>query len=177
MLLCLSKSDIFLNCPRAAFLIEKAARFDLKGRRYVNSPYKYYFMDLGLRNARINFRQYEEGHLMENLIYNEMRLRGFSVDVGLVPGYEKDGNGKRQRVNREVDFVCNLGGRRYYIQSAYRMETEEKIRQEQASLLKVDDSFKKIIILGEECPVTRNRQGITTMSIYDLLLKENALEL
>ncbi|MDD6852373.1 MAG: ATP-binding protein [Bacteroidales bacterium] len=160
-----------------AFLVEKATRYDIKGKHYVNSPYKYYFMDLGLRNARINFRQYEKSHLMENLIYNEMRVRGFNVDVGTVPAYIQNEEGKSQRANLEVDFVCNLGSRRYYIQSAYRMESEEKIKQERASLIKVDDSFKKIIVLGEECPVTRDEHGITTMGIFDFLLKENSLEL
>ncbi len=160
-----------------AFLVEKSTRYDIKGKRYINSPYKYYFMDLGLRNARINFRQYEKSHLMENLIYNEMRLRGFNVDVGTVLAYTKNEEGKSQRTNLEVDFVCNLGSRRYYIQSAYRMESEEKIKQERASLVKVDDSFKKIIVLGEECPITRDEQGITTIGIYDFLLKENSLEL
>lgn len=160
-----------------SFLVEKSTRYDIKGKRYINSPYKYYFMDLGLRNARINFRQYEKSHLMENLIYNEMRVRGFNVDVGTVPTYVKNEEGERQRTNLEVDFVCNLGSRRYYIQSAYRMESEEKIKQERASLLKVDDSFKKIIVLGEECPVTRDEQGVTTMSVFDFLLKENSLEL
>lgn len=160
-----------------AFLVEKSTRYDIKGKRYINSPYKYYFMDLGLRNARINFRQYEKSHLMENLIYNEMRLRGFNVDVGTVLAYTKNEEGQSQRSNLEVDFVCNLGSRRYYIQSAYRMESEEKIKQERASLEKVDDSFKKIIVLGEECPITRDEQGITTIGIYDFLLKENSLEL
>lgn len=160
-----------------SFLIEKSTRYDIKGKRYVNSPYKYYFMDLGLRNARINFRQSEKSHLMENLIYNELRVRGFNVDVGVVPIVTKDKNGKQQRSNLEVDFICNLGSRRYYIQSAYRMESEEKIEQERASLLKVDDSFKKIIIIGEESPVIRDEAGITTISIYDFLLKDNSLEL
>ena len=134
-------------------------------------------MDLGLRNARINFRQSEKGHLMENLIYNELKIRGFNVDVGVVPIVTKDRNGKQQRSSLEVDFICNLGSKRYYIQSAYRMESDEKIRQERASLLKVDDSFKKIIIIGEESPVTRDESGITTISIYDFLLKDNSLEL
>ena len=160
-----------------SFIIEKSTRYDVKGKRYINSPYKYYFMDLGLRNARINFRQYEKSHLMENLIYNEMRVRGFNVDVGTVLAYTKNEEGKSQRTNLEVDFVCNLGSRRYYIQSAYRMESEEKIKQERTSLEKVDDSFKKIIVLGEECPITRDEQGITTIGIYDFLLKENSLEL
>lgn len=160
-----------------SFIIEKSTRYDIKGKRYINSPYKYYFMDLGLRNARINFRQYEKSHLMENLIYNEMRVRGFNVDVGTVLAYTKNEEGKSQRTNLEVDFVCNLGSRRYYIQSAYRMESEEKIKQERTSLEKVDDSFKKIIVLGEECPITRDEQGIATIGIYDFLLKENSLEL
>ena len=160
-----------------SFIIEKSTRYYIKGKRYINSQYKYYFMDLGLRNARINFRQYEKSHLMENLIYNEMRVRGFNVDVGTVLAYTKNEEGKSQRTNLEVDFVCNLGSRRYYIQSAYRMESEEKIKQERTSLEKVDDSFKKIIVLGEECPITRDEQGITTIGIYDFLLKENSLEL
>lgn len=160
-----------------SFLVEKSTRYDIKGKRYVNSPYKYYFMDLGLRNARINFRQSEKSHLMENMIYNELRIRGFNVDVGVVPVVTKDESGKQQRSSLEVDFICNLGSKRYYIQSAYRMESDDKIRQERASLLKVDDSFKKIIVIGEESPVTRDEFGITTISIYDFLLKDNSLEL
>ena len=160
-----------------SFLVEKSTRYDIKGKRYVNAPYKYYFMDLGLRNARINFRQSERSHLMENMVYNELRIRGFNVDVGIVPVVMADESGRQRRSSFEVDFVCNLGSRRYYIQSAYRMESDEKIRQERASLLKVDDSFKKIIVVGEERPVTRDEVGITTISIYDLLLKENSLEL
>jgi hypothetical protein len=134
-------------------------------------------MDLGLRNARINFRQSEKSHLMENLIYNELRVRRFNVDVGVVPFVTKDNDGSQQRTNLEVDFICNLGSRRYYIQSAYRIESAEKNAQERASLLKIDDSFKKIIIIGEESPILRDEAGITTMSIYDFLLKDNSLEL
>ena len=160
-----------------SFLVEKSTRYDIKGKRYINSPYKYYFMDLGLRNARINFRQSERSHLMENMVYNELRIRGFNVDVGVVPVVLTDENGRQQRASLEVDFVCNLGSRRYYIQSAYRMESDEKIRQERASLMKVDDSFKKIIVIGEESPVIRDETGITTISIYDFLLKNNSLEL
>lgn len=160
-----------------SFLVEKATRYDIKGKRFINSPFKYYFMDLGLRNARVNFRQTEKSHLMENLIYCEMRNRGFNVDVGVVPAVVSTSDGKRQRANLEVDFVCNLGSKRYYIQSAFRMESDEKMRQERASLLKLDDSFKKIIIVGEECPVTRDEHGIVTMSALDFLLKENSLEL
>lgn len=160
-----------------SFLIEKSTRYDIKGKRYINSPYKYYFMDLGLRNARINFRQPEKSHLMENMVYNELRIRGFNVDVGVVPVVRRGEDGKQHRSSLEVDFVCNLGSRRYYIQSAYRMESDEKIRQERASLLRVDDSFKKIIVIGEESPITRDEAGIATISIYDFLLKENSLEL
>lgn len=160
-----------------SFLVEKSTRYDIKGKRYVNSPYKYYFMDLGLRNARINFRQSEKSHLMENMIYNELKIQGFNVDVGVVPIVTKDENGKQQRSSLEVDFVCNLGSKRYYIQSAYRMESDEKMRQERASLLRVDDSFKKIIVIGEESPVIRDESGITTLGIYDFLLKDNSLEL
>ena len=160
-----------------SFLIEKSTRYDIKGKRYINSPYKYYFMDLGLRNARINFRQSEKSHLMENMVYNELRIRGFNVDVGVVPVVRRSEDGKQHRSSLEVDFVCNLGSRRYYIQSAYRMESDEKIRQERASLLRVDDSFKKIIVIGEESPITRDEAGIATISIYDFLLKENSLEL
>ncbi len=160
-----------------SFLIEKSTRYDIKGKRYINSPFKYYFMDLGLRNARINFRQSEKSHLMENLIYNELRIRGFNVYVGVVPIVFRDEDGKQQRANLEIDFVCNLGSRRYYIQSAYKMQTEEKEKQERASLTKVDDSFKKIIIIGEETPIIRDETGITTISIYDFLLKDNSLEL
>lgn len=160
-----------------SFLIEKATRYDIKGKRYINSPFKYYFMDLGLRNVRLNFRQSERSHLMENLIYNGLRIRGFNIDVGIVPIVTKDKEGKQQRSQLEVDFVCNLGSRRYYIQSAFKMETDEKIKQERASLVKVDDSFKKIIVLGEETPITRDEDGITTMSIYDFLLNPNSLEL
>ena len=160
-----------------SFLIEKATRYDIKGKKYISTPFKYYFTDLGLRNARLNFRQSEKSHLMENLLYNELRIRGFNVDVGVVPVIMRDEEGRQLRSQLEVDFVCNLGSRRYYIQSAFRMETDEKIRQEKASLLKVDDSFKKIVVLGEETPVQRDDAGIITIGIYDFLLKENSLEL
>ncbi len=160
-----------------SFLIEKATRYDIKGKKYINTPFKYYFLDLGLRNARLNFRQSEKSHLMENLIYNELRIRGYNVDVGVVPIVTRDNNDKQQRSQLEVDFICNLGSRRYYIQSAFKMETDEKIKQEKASLLKVDDSFKKIIIIGEETPILRDEAGITTIGIYDFLQNENSLEL
>ncbi len=160
-----------------SFLVEKSTRYDVKGKKYINSPYKYYFMDLGLRNARLNFRQFEKTHLMENLIYNELRIRGYNVDVGVVHSVTRDSEGKQQRSNYEIDFVCNAGSKRYYIQSAYRMETDDKIKQEKSSLLKVDDSFKKIIVVGDEMPITRDDNGITIMNVYDFLLKSNSLEL
>lgn len=160
-----------------SFLVSKAMRYDVKGKKYIDTPYKYYFTDMGLRNARINFRQDEKTHLMENVIYNELLIRGFNVDVGVVPVVSRDENGKQVRSQLEIDFVCNQGSKRYYIQSAFRMNDEEKRQNEQASLTKVNDSFKKIIITGEESLVHRNEQGITTMSIYDFLLTPNALEL
>lgn len=160
-----------------SFLVEKASRYDVKGKRYIDSPYKYYFTDCGLRNALLNFRQTEPSHLMENVIYNEMRVRGFNVDVGVVPVHLRKEDGSRERKQFEVDFVCNMGSRRYYIQSAYRMPDEEKMKQEEASLRYIDDSFKKIIIVGEDTPVMRNEAGITTIGIYDFLLNENSLDL
>lgn len=160
-----------------AFLAEKAARYDVKGRKYLDTPYKYYFTDLGLRNARLNFRQLEPSHMMENIIYNELRIRGFNVDVGVVPIVRRNADGKQERVRLEIDFVCNQGSRKYYIQSAYQMLDEDKIKQEEASLRNVDDSFKKIIIVADNITIRRNEAGITTMGIYDFLLKENSLEL
>ncbi len=133
-----------------SFLVSKAMRYDVKGKKYIDTPYKYYFTDMGLRNARINFRQDEKTHLMENVIYNELLIRGFNVDVGVVPVVSRDENGKQVRSQLEIDFVCNQGSKRYYIQSAFRMNDEEKRQNEQASLTKVNDSFKKIIITGEE---------------------------
>lgn len=160
-----------------SFLMEKASRYDIKGKRYIDSPYKYYFTDCGLRNMRLNFRQVEYTHLLENVIYNELIARGFSVDVGVVMKQTRDDNGERARQYYEVDFICNQGSRRYYIQSAYKMIDEEKVRQEEMSLRNIDDSFKKIIILGEYTPVLHNESGITIISIFDFLLKENSLEL
>lgn len=160
-----------------AFLINKADRYNAKGRKYIGSPVKYYFEDVGLRNARLGFRQVEETHLMENVIYNELRSRGYSVDVGVVEKRTTDETGKSVRKQLEIDFVANLGSKRYYIQSAFSIPTEEKRLQEKASLVNVNDSFKKIIIVKDVVNVTRDEDGITTMSIYDFLLKENSLEL
>ena len=167
----------YLNYLCESFLIEKTSQYDIKGKRYIDSPYKYYFSDCGLRNARLNFRQIEFTHLLENVIYNELLIRGFNVDVGVVSKQIRTDDGCRVRRNYEVDFVCNQGSKRYYIQSAYKMIDDEKVRQEENSLRNIDDSFKKIIILGESTPVIRNEYGITIISIYDFLLNENSLEL
>lgn len=160
-----------------AFIISKAQRYNVKGRKYIGTPMKFYFEDIGLRNARLGFRQVEETHLMENIIYNELRYRGYSVDVGVVEKREYDLDGKQFRKSLEIDFVANLGSKRYYIQSAFSMPTLEKQIQEKASLLNVDDSFKKIIVVKDVINVTRDENGITSMSIYDFLLNEDSLEL
>lgn len=160
-----------------AFLAERVFRYDVKGREYFDTPYKCYFVDLGLRNARLNFRQSEPTHAMENVIYNELRVRGYNVDVGVVPVVRRDSEGRQSRSQLEIDFVCNLGSKRYYIQSAYRMVDEAKIEQEEASLRRVDDSFKKIIIVGADILVRRSDAGITTMGIYDFLLNPDSLDL
>lgn len=160
-----------------AFVINKANRYNVKGRKYIGTPLKYYFEDVGLRNARLGFRQIEETHIMENIVYNELRSRGYSVDVGVVEKRGVNREGKTERTYLEIDFIANLGSRRYYIQSAFSMPTEEKRMQEKASLINVNDSFKKIILVKDVMNVTRDEDGITTMSIYDFLLKENSLEL
>lgn len=160
-----------------AFIISKAQRYNVKGRKYIGTPLKYYFEDIGLRNARLGFRQVEETHLMENIIYNELRYRGYSVDVGVVEKREMSENGKQIRKALEIDFVANLGSQRYYIQSALSMPTPEKQIQEKTSLITVADSFKKIIIVKDIVNVKRDENGIVTMSIYDFLLKENSLDL
>lgn len=167
----------YLEYLEDAFIINKANRYDVKGRKYIGTPLKYYFEDVGLRNARLGFRQIEETHLMENIIYNELRSRGYSVDVGMVEKRGKDAEGKEYKNQLEIDFVANLGSKRYYVQSAFSMPTEEKRVQEKASLINVNDSFKKIIVVKDVVNVTRDEAGITTMSIYDFLLKENSLEL
>lgn len=160
-----------------AFIISKAQRYNIKGRKYIGTPLKYYFEDIGLRNARLGFRQVEETHLMENIIYNELRYRGYSVDVGVVEKREMSENGKQIRKALEIDFVANLGSQRCYIQSALSMPTPEKQIQEKTSLINVADSFKKIIIVKDIVNVKRDENGIVTMSIYDFLLKENSLDL
>ena len=178
------QSTISLNTIRQyiehledAFIINKANRYNVKGRKYIGTPLKYYFEDVGLRNARLGFRQIEETHLMENVIYNELRSRGYSVDVGVVEKRGTNKDGKEYKNQLEIDFVANLGSKRYYIQSAFSMSTEEKRIQEKASLINVNDSFKKIIVVKDVMNIIRDEYGITTMSIYDFLLKENSLEL
>ena len=160
-----------------SFLIERALRYDVKGRRYIDTPQKYYFVDMGLRNARLNFRQDERTHIMENVVFNELLIRGFNVDVGVVPLTYTDEGGCRRKAQLEIDFVCNLGSRRYYVQSAYHIDSDEKRIQEQASLRKAGDSFKKIVVVGDDVAIRRNEEGITTMSIYDFLLNETSLEM
>lgn len=177
------KSDISLNTVKAyigyledAFLVSAASRYDIKGRKYIGAPLKYYFEDVGLRNARVGFRQDEENHLMENVIYNELRYRGFSVDVGVVKRREYNDEGAQRSVTREVDFVANLAGRRYYIQSAFAIPDAEKAAQEKASLLGIDDSFKKIVVVKDVVNVSRDERGIVTMGLFDFLLDPGSLE-
>lgn len=159
----------YLNYLQDAFLVEKAVRYDIKGKKYINTPAKYYFVDMGLRNARLSFRQQEYTHIMENVIYNELRLRGYSVDVGVVENVGKE-EGFSVRKSFEVDFVVNLGNRRYYIQSAYNIPTDEKMAQEQASLLSINDAFRKIIIVNQPIMSGYNEQGILMLSLQDFLM-------
>lgn len=166
----------YLKYLEESFLIEKAERYDIKGRKYISTPSKYYYTDLGLRNALLNFRQFEETHLMENAIYNELIYRGYSVDVGVVE-VRKIEDEKQVRKQLEVDFVVNRSSQRYYIQSAFALPTQEKVDQEQASLINIPDSFKKIVVVKGNGPVWRNEEGITFMGIYDFLLNENSLDL
>lgn len=166
----------YLDYFEDSFLIESAQRYDIKGRAYIETPKKYYFSDLGLRNARINFRQFEQTHSMENVIYNELRMRGYSVDVGVVPIVEKDPAGKAVRKQLEVDFVCNLGSARYYIQSAYSIPDEGKRTQEIRPFRKIGDSFKKIIITKDIVPIHYDDYGILTLNIYDFLLDPASIE-
>lgn len=166
----------YLDYLEDSFLIESAQRYDIKGKAYIETPKKYYFSDLGLRNARINFRQFEQTHSMENVIYNELRMRGYRVDVGVVPIAVKDKDGKVSRRQLEVDFVCNLGSSRYYIQSAYSLPDEEKRGQEIRPFRRIEDSFKKIIITKDIVPSYYDEFGILTVNIYDFLLNPECLE-
>ena len=159
----------YLDYMQDAFLIEKSVRYDIKGRKYIDTPAKYYFEDLGLRNARLNFRQIEQTHLMENLIYNELRLRGYSVDVGQVTMYIRNEEGKTERKQLEVDFVCNKGYDRVYIQSALNLDGDSKEEQELASLRHINDNFQKVVIVGGMQPTYRNNDGILVLNIFDFL--------
>lgn len=179
----INRSDItdktikkYLDYLKEAFLIDTTIRYDIKGKKYINTPMKIYFTDLGLRNARLGFREIEETHIMENIIYNELKRRGFNVDVGLVE-IREDINGKRVRKQLEVDFIAYKGNNKYYIQSAFSIPDEEKKRQEERSLLNIPDSFKKIVVVGNYIKLKRDDMGITTMSIREFLKKENSLDL
>lgn len=163
----------YLDILEDSFLITRCIRYDIKGRKYIDTPQKYYFEDLGLRNARIGFRQVEETHLMENLIFNELRLRGYLVNVGVVPTRVKDEDGAYRRSQLEVDFVCNRGSERVYVQSAYRLPTEEKRKQEMASLLKIDDSFRKMIITEDLIKRHMDENGVEWVNVYDFLKSES----
>ena len=160
-----------------AFLINKAVRYDIKGRKYIGSPAKFYFEDVGLRNARLNFRQMEENHIMENIIYNELRIRGYNVDVGIVEQFGKNSENKTTKKQLEVDFVATRGSEKYYIQSAFAMNTDGKREQEERPLNAIGDSFKKIIVVRDNIKVRRNSMGIVTVGVRNFLLDENSLSL
>lgn len=164
--------DYFID----AFLITKAQRYDIKGKNYINTPYKYYFEDIGLRNARLNFRQIDKGHTMENIVYNELLRRGYNVDVGVVEVNETNEKGIHIKPKYEVDFVCNQGNKRIYVQSAFEMQDSVKEKQERKSLLNINDSFKKVIILGDVSKPRMDDNGIITMGIFYFLLNEDCLD-
>ena len=167
----------YIQYLQDAFLINKVERYDIKGKKYITTPSKYYFTDVGLRNARLNFRQQEEDHLMENIIYNELLVRGYNVDVGVIERFEKDSTDKTIRKQLEVDFVCNQSSKRYYIQSAFAIPNKEKMEQEQKSLININDSFKKIIIVKDDINLWRNEEGILIISLEEFLLNPNSLDL
>lgn len=167
---------LYLDYLMDAFMLEKAVRYDVKGKKYIDTPAKYYFEDVGLRNARLNFRQQEENHIMENIIYIELRSRGYRVDVGVVETFETSAEGKTVRKQLEVDFIANKGNKKYYIQSAFEMPTEEKMKQEKKSLNKLQDSFKKIVIVKEDIKTEIDENGLITMGVFEFLLNENSLE-
>ena len=165
----------YIDALADSYLISQAQRYDIKGKKYIGSPVKYYFEDVGLRNARLGFRQIEETHLMENIIYNELRVRGCHVDVGVVNRYETDGNGGRTKKQLEIDFVATKGSEKYYIQSAFALANAEKIRQEERGLLTISDSFRKIVIVGDSVKTRRDDKGIVTLGLRNFLLDENSL--
>lgn len=160
-----------------AYIVSRATRYDIKGRKYIDTPQKYYFSDVGIRNACINFRQLEENHTMENIIYNELIARNFNVDVGIITATQKDKEGKPVKKQLEVDFVCNKGSKRYYVQSAFSIPDREKMEQESNSLLRIDDSFKKIIVVKDLPAPTYTEDGILVISVYDFLLNSNSLDM
>ena len=160
-----------------SFLIDRAVRYDVKGKKYIDTPVKYYFTDMGLRNARLNFRQLEETHSMENIIFNELKIRGFNVDVGVIIQYDTNEKGNSKRKQLEIDFVCNQGSKRYYIQSAYAIPDQAKMEQEQRSLMLTGDFFKRIIITRDTPAPHYNENGVLLMSVYDFLLNENSLNI
>lgn len=166
----------YLEYLQDAFMIDSAVRYDVKGKKYINTPLKYYFTDIGIRNARLNFRQIEPTHTMENIIFNELKMRGYNVDVGVVPVNEKDEKGNGAKKQLEIDFVCNKSDKRYYIQSAYAMPNQAKMEQEQKSLLKVNDAFKKIIITKDTPVAHYNENGVLILNLYDFLLDSKSLE-
>ncbi len=166
----------YLSYLSDAFLLEKAVRYDIKGKKYINTLSKYYFSDPGVRNAILGFRQQEENHIMENIIYNELRTRGYHVDVGMVEERTTDRNNKTIRKQYEVDFVANQGNKRYYIQSAFTLPDETKMRQETASLTRIGDSFKKIIVVGDDIMPKRDENGIVTIGLMDFLLRPDCLD-
>ena len=167
----------YLEYLKDAFLIEEARRFDIKGKKYIGTPMKYYFMDMGLRNDRINFRQMEVTHAMENVIYNELRMRGYSVDVGNISIVEAGNDGKQTKKQLEVDFICNKGSKKYYLQSAYTLGTREKLEQEIRPFLKINDSFKKIVITSDTPKPFYTDEGILMINLYDFLLQADSLEI
>lgn len=166
----------YIKYLQDAYMIEESLRYDVKGRKYIGTETKYYFADMGLRAAILNFRQQEETHIMENIIYNELRMRGYRVDVGLVETWKTSAEGKNVRVPLEVDFVVNKGAERIYIQSAFRMPTEDKVVQEKRSLLNTNDNFRKIIIVGDDIKRKTDEQGIITISLYDFLLDPHSID-
>lgn len=166
---------LYLEYFENAFLIDDATRYNIKGKKYINSTLKYYFVDVGLRNARLNFRQQEENHIMENIIFNELKMRGFNVDIGIVEYNFKNAEGKSQRVQLEVDFVANKGNQRFYIQSALNIDTEEKKSQELNSLLRIDDSFKKIVVVKDDIEPWIDEKGIWYVGVQEFLLDDGWL--
>ncbi len=169
--------DKYIDYFEDSFLIKRVHRYDVKGRKYIGTPYKIYFEDVGLRNARLNFRQIEPTHLMENIIYNELRFRGYMVDVGTVIKREYGPNDKDVKKQLEVDFIANLGSKKYYIQSAYSLPSKEKLEQEKASLINIDDSFKKIIVVKDRIKPSLDEHGILTINLFDFLLDMDSLDL